>query len=184
MTRASLWALVFLAGCALPGTPRLEEIVLRSTDGAPRPLAAELAAHDLTVVTFFSAHCPCQAAHDERLRALIATAASRGAGVLVVDSEESATAASDAEEAKLRGYPIVLDDGGKLARVLGAEYATYSVVLRRDGTVLYRGGFDSQKSHLGPGATPYLANALDDLAAGRAVRETETKALGCSLTLY
>jgi hypothetical protein len=157
-------------------------LVLHDSSGTPRPLDAELGAHAYTVVTFFSSHCPCQRAHDARIRDLIAKETPLGVGFVVVDSAESAVA-TDREESKARGYPIVLDDAGKLARAVGAEYATFSVVLDREGRILYRGGFDSDRTHLRDDATPYLANALDDLQAGRPVRAPETKALGCMLEL-
>jgi hypothetical protein len=182
----SLALVTFLASCApvarVPSRAPAA-VVLRGTDGAVHPLEADLHAHPVTVVSFFSAHCPCQAAHDERLRALIAANAPRGVGFLVVDSEESASPDRDAAESRARGYPIVLDDRGALARALGAEYATYSVILGSDGAVLYRGGFDSDRTHLTLGRTPLLAQALSDVLDGRAPRQAETKALGCALEL-
>ena len=104
-------------------------------------------------------------------------------GFLVVDPAPSATPAADAEESRTRGYPILLDRDGRLARAVDAEYATYSVVLDRAGRLVYRGGFDSDKSHLREDRTPFLADALDDLIAGRPVKHPETKALGCTLEL-
>ena len=139
----------------------------------------------LTVVEFFSAHCPCQAAHDGRLRELARAYAARGVRFVAVDSEHGATSARDGAEASRRGYPypIVLDPGGALARELGAEYATYSVVLDAGGRVLYAGGLDSDRSHLTEGAESYVQNALDDALAGRPVRRPEGKTLGCALTV-
>jgi hypothetical protein len=172
-----------LAACAPSRSPAVVPVVLHATDGRAAPLAAELRAHRLTVVTFFSAHCPCQRAHDVRLRALVAKETGRGVGFVIVDSEESATLASDGAEAQARGYPIVLDDEGQLARALGAEYATYAVLLDHDGKILYRGGFDSDKSHLRDDRTAYLEEAIDDALAGRPPRRAEAKAFGCTLQL-
>ena len=50
----------------------------------------------------------------------------------------------------------VRDPGATLAKELGAQYATYSVVLDADGRVRYHGGIDSDKNHLHDDATPYL----------------------------
>ena len=102
---------------------------------------------------------------------------------VVVDSEAHATLEQDAAEARLRGYAIVQDDGGALARALDAEYATFTVVVDRGGHVVYRGGFDSDRSHLKEDRTPYLEDALDDLLAGRPPRVAATKTLGCTLQL-
>jgi hypothetical protein len=171
------------ARCTPPRPPSVVPVVLRSTDGAAVALDEVVRSHPLTAITFFSVHCPCQRAHDARLRDLMAKYAPLGVGFLVVDSEESGTRAADAAEARERGYPIVLDDAGALARALDAEYATYSVLVDHDGHVLYRGGFDSDKSHLRENRATYLADAIDDVLAHRPLRRAEAKTLGCTLEL-
>ena len=148
-------------------------------------MASITSASRFTVVTFFSAHCPCQRAHDGRLRALYDVYAPRGIGLVAVDSEVAATEARDVAEAKERAYPfpLLLDRGGALARALGAEYATYTVILDDHGAVVYRGGLDTDRTHPTEGATPYVRNALDDLLAGRSPRVAKSEALGCTLQL-
>jgi hypothetical protein len=136
-----------------------------------------------TVVEFFSAHCPCQQIHDERLRVLAAAYASRGVAFLAVDAESDAAMDRDRAEAERRRYPypILLDPEGTSADALRAEFATYTVVVARDGRVLYRGGLDSDKSHLTSDATPYVRDALEDALAGRSPARPKTEPLGCSL---
>jgi hypothetical protein len=179
-------AVVALVACARPGPPlmgtRLAAQPLLGTDGASHTLAPD-GAQRLTVVFFFSNHCPCQSAHDTRLRALHATYHPRGVDFVAVDSEHGATIERDRGEAETRGYPfpILLDPGGALAQTVGAEYATEALVLDRSGTVRYHGGIDSDRTHLQDDASPYLRDALDDLLAGRPPRRAESKALGCAL---
>jgi hypothetical protein len=137
----------------------------------------------LTVVTFFSATCPCQSAHDERLRKWHADYAPRGVRFVSIDSERGASSARDDEEAKKRFYPfrIVPDPSGGLADELGARYATYTVILDAEGRIRYEGGLDSDRTHLSEGADLYVPGALDALLSGNEPRETKTKALGCAL---
>jgi peroxiredoxin len=158
-------------------------VTLLGSDGAARPLDPSRSA--LTVVEFFSAHCPCQTAHDERLRELVGAYGPRGVAFLVVDSEVDATPDRDHEEAERHGYafPILVDPHGNLARALRAEYATYTVVVDRAGRVVYVGGLDSDKNHLHGDATPFLREALDDALAGRPLRRAQAKTLGCALRL-
>ena len=94
-----------------------------------------------------------------------------------------ATLRRDQDEAARRGYPyvILVDPEGAAARAMKADYATYSLLVDRAGTVLFRGGVDSDRSHLREDATPYLKNAIDDVLAPRPVRLPEAKTLGCSL---
>ncbi len=155
----------------------------KGTDGADHALVAPGA--KLTVIEFFSHHCPCQEAHDPRLRELAANYGPRGVAFYAVDSESGATIERDQKESTTRGYPfpLLIDTGGKLARAIGATYATYTVVLDAEGHLVYGGGIDSDKSHLTDGALPYLKNALDDALGGGKVRAPRTEAFGCSLTL-
>jgi len=161
----------------LPGAPLVQP-------GGDTVDARQLAAGaKLTVLVFFGAGCHCLDQHDARLRALHEQYHPRGVQLFMVDSEASASPERDRSEAERRGYPfpILRDPGGALANRLGAEFATYSVVVDPQGRVLYRGGIDSDRTHLRDDATPYLKDALDDLLAGRSPRVVEGKALGCAL---
>lgn len=189
MTIASprrLVAFVFaaaLAACAPSIAPHLPSAALTSASGSkevPREVAARATA---TVITFFSTHCDCQRAHDARLNDLVRRFSPRGVAFLAIDSEADATPAGDAAEAGKRGYafPILMDPDGAFADALGAEYATYSVVIDAAGRVRYRGGFDSDRKHLVADATPYLANAIESVLAGKDPNPAEVKTLGCSL---
>jgi len=138
---------------------------------------------ELTVLIFFSGHCHCLDQHEPRLKALDEQYRSRGVQLVMIDSETNASPERDRVEALRRGYPfpILGDRGAVLADRLHAEYATYCVIVDRQARVLYRGGIDTDKSHLSDDATPYLKNAIDDLLAGHAPRIAEGKALGCAL---
>ena len=176
-------ALLAVALCACTATEaRAPRVALPGTDGEPH---AVVGAH-VTVLVFFSEHCPCMRAHDPRLVALANEYASRGVTFFAIDSEVGATVASDAAQARDRAYPfpILVDHDARLARAVGAEYATYSVVLDDAGDVLYRGGFDGDHTHLSATATPYLRDALDDIVARRPVRRAQTEALGCALRTW
>jgi hypothetical protein len=137
----------------------------------------------VTVLVFFSRHCCCLDVHEDRLRTLYADSHPRGVQLFTIDSEVGASREGDDVESARRAYPfpILVDPGGRLADALGAEYATYSLVLDADGRVRYRGGIDTDKTHLRADATPHLRNAIDDLLAGRAPRVTSEKAMGCAL---
>jgi hypothetical protein len=140
----------------------------------------------LTVLVFFSPHCHCLTLHEQRLAALYDRYAPRGVQFLMIDSEVSGSEARDRDEAQRRGYrfPIVRDPGAKLAGMLGAEYATYSVVLDAEGRVRYHGGIDDDKTHLTERPTPYLQDAIEDVLSGREPRVTEGKTMGCALETW
>jgi hypothetical protein len=137
----------------------------------------------LTVLVFFSPDCRCLDVHEPRLRALFDAYRARGVQFFMIDSEVRGSRQRDSDEARRRGYPfpILLDRDAKLANALGADYATYSVILDRSARVRYRGGIDSDNTHLRADATSYVKNALDDLLAEREPRLAVGTTLGCSL---
>lgn len=185
-----------LGGCLLAGgcgatavTPATQwpTITLASTSGQTATYPRDLAAAPFTVFVFFAKNCPCFGAHEARLRALVDKFGPRGVRFLIVDPEAGRTIEDDAIAIQGRRDlpgPVFLDAGAKLANRVGAVYATYSVIVDASGQIRYRGGIDSDKSHLQPDSTPYLADALDDLTAGRPPRRAEGKTLGCALQMW
>ena len=170
------------ASCSAPRTAQAPALDLVDTTGAHRSFPRELAQSKLTVLVFYADHCPCFRAHEERLRELAKLYAPQGVTFLLVDSEVEASLERDATAARERSLPpIAIDPGARLAEALGAEYATYTVVLDAGGRVRYRGGIDTDKNRLTADAQPYLRDAVDDLLAGREPRRSEGKALGCAL---
>jgi hypothetical protein len=179
---------LLVASCAptvaLPA--QLPDVVLSGPDGRSMALAPVVAGARATLFVFYSAGCHCLKLHEDRLRELFAAYRAKGVESFLVDSERDASAERDAAEARGRGYPfpIWIDTHARLARALGAEYATYSVVVDGHGRVAYAGGIDTDEMHLHLDATPWVANALDDVLAGRAVRSPHGKTLGCALELW
>lgn len=181
--KRALACAVLLLGCAPARTPAPQALHFAGTDGRDHALIEPSASY--TLLEFFSAHCPCQAEHDARLRAIAARAAQVGIAFRVVDSEADAMFARDRAEAAARGYefPILLDPEGQAARSLHAQYATFSLISKADGQIVYQGGIDSDRSRLHADATPFLADAVADLVLGRPVRRPSAEVLGCSLRL-
>jgi peroxiredoxin len=183
MRRLGPVVLLALLACGSPPPLRVPAASLAGSDGAAHRIADLAQGAPFTVVTFFSADCPCQRAHDARLREMARVYGARGVAFVGVDAEATATAARDAAEAQGRGYPyrILTDPRGEVADALGAEYATYCVVLDASLRVRYRGAVDSDKTHLTEDTQPYLHDALDRLLAGREPERAVTEALGCAL---
>jgi len=177
--------IVMLAGCraARPPSAEIPRVALIGEDRSTVDARATTADAALTVFVFFSPHCHCLDAHERRLRALVDAYGPRGVRFLMIDSEAAGSPEADRIEAKRRGYsfPILSDQGAKLADALGAEYATFSVIADANGRIRYRGGLDSDKVNLHDNANFYLQDALTDLLAGRPPRVAEGKTLGCTL---
>jgi hypothetical protein len=147
------------------------------------PLGRLLAGNQFTVIVFYGATCPCFAAHRERLQKLAADLAPRGVGFAIVDSERHAPGEPPIPEAVGPNLPVLRDEGGDLARRLGARYATESFVVDATGRVRYRGGIDSDRKVLNADTQPYLRRALASLLAGNPPALTTSKVLGCALRM-
>jgi hypothetical protein len=97
----------------------LEGLALRGPDGKSLDVSAVVRGSRFTAIVFYSATCPCFAAHRERLASLHHDLAPRGVRFLLVDSERH-TDGDAAPAANLDGLPVLRDEGARLARVLGA----------------------------------------------------------------
>jgi hypothetical protein len=168
---------------ARDAAPQVPAVTLIGAGGEALDARTLARSAPFTVVVFFSPDCHCLSLHEPRLRALFEAFHPLGVQFFMVDSEVRGTPERDAEEARRRGYPfpILGDRGGRFADALGAQYATFTVVFDSLGRVRYRGGIDTDKSHLHDDATAYLGDALHDLLARREPRVAEGKTLGCSL---
>ena len=182
LKKAIFAAFLMLAACRPAQPAAVPPLVLVDSAGTTTNIAADLSKSKLTVVVFYADHCPCFRVHEARIAKLQNDYRAEGVRVIVVDSELEATAERDAKAAAECGMaPIVLDPGARLANALGAEYATFTVVIDADGRVRYRGGLDSDKNTLHDDAKPFVRDAIGDLLAGHDPRVPEGKTLGCSL---
>lgn len=167
-------------------TANAREVTLVAEHGRTVEVSALAAGAPLTVIVFFSPGCHCLSAHDPRLRALYAEDQPRGVQFVAVDSEVGASPERDAAEAARRGYPfpILLDRGARLANALGAKFSSFVVVIDDRARVHYRGGIDSDETHLHADAKAYLREALEDLLDHREPAVPETHSLGCALETW
>jgi AhpC/TSA family len=174
---------------AAPPAPRtdklgskIEHLTLRDADGNNLPAPDAVA----TVVVFLSFECPVSNNYASTLSNLAKDYGPKGVTFAAVSTGDASAAeiAKKASEFRL-GFPIVRDDGFRLTVALQAATTPEAFVLDRHDILRYRGRIDdgytdrlkqnrSVKSH-------DLQNALDDLLAGKPVREPATVAVGCPI---
>jgi len=159
------------------------EVVLLDARGRAVALDPVLAGHRFTTIVFYSATCPCFAAHIARLRELVREFSAVGVAVIVVDSERRAAGPGGMADAVTGGLAVLRDVGGQLARRLGARFATESFVFDSKRQLRYRGGIDGDRAYLRPTTEAHLRNAVRSLITGSAPTLVTAKALGCALRL-
>jgi hypothetical protein len=172
-----------VAASASPVPPSLSDIVLRANDGRAMALASVVREHRLTVVVFFSASCPCFAAHRPRLAALAREFDGQRVRFVIVDAERHAPGEVAPAVFAEAGLPILQDAGAHLARRLDAHYATETFIFDAAGALRYRGGIDGDRTYLSPAPQAHLREALTSLLQSKAPPITYAKVLGCVLRL-
>lgn len=156
---------------------------LRDQDGAPHRLR-DYADKSVVVVVFLGVECPLAKTYAPRLDELAKQYRSRGVALLAIDSnqQDSTTElAAFARQLKL-SYPLLKDPGNRVADQFAAERTPQAFVLDRRQTIRYQGRIDDQYGigYQRPEPTRRdVAEAIDDLLAGRDVRVASTSALGC-----
>lgn len=79
---------------------------------------------------------------------------------------------------------VLLDESGAVGRLYEAKTTPHMYLVAPDGTLIYKGGIDSNSSADVDdiaGATPYVKVALTEALAGKPVTESSTRPYGCSI---
>jgi len=144
---------------------------------------------DALVVIFSSNRCPTAKAYAARLRALHTTYAPRGVQLVLVNSVSPALYPEEGLAGMLArsaedGYPFpyLVDEGQRVARAWGPTCTFHAFLLDGERRLRYEGRVDNAR--LEERVTSHdLANAIDDVLAGRDVAVPSTRAFGCALDL-
>ena len=89
------------------------------------------------------------------------------------------------ERAKARGFtfPYVVDSTSDVARAFGATHTPEAFLFDAGGKLVYHGAIDDNAQDAAKVEHRYLADAGNELLAGRPIAAAETKSIGCSLRL-
>jgi hypothetical protein len=172
---------------ALGATAPLADTPLQNVDGRSLTLAGA-SGRKGTLVLFICNHCPWVKAWQPRIAAVGNAALAKGLGVVAVNSNDPAAYPEDAfaemvKRARAVGYkfPYAMDSTSALAVAFGATHTPEAFVFDAKGRLVYHGAIDDNAQDAKAVKSHWLADAVDAVAAGRAVPTAETKALGCSI---
>jgi peroxiredoxin len=187
-----------LTGDDAPGSPAAEPpapVGTRVADftlpdaatGRPWSLAEHARDAKAVVVVFTTAGCPVSNAYAPKLAALHKRYARDGVVVVGVNSHPAESAADAARHAKEYQipFPVLKDDGVKLADKFAVDRLPTAFVLDAGRVVRYKGRIDDQFApgvHRPEAATRELGVALDAVLDGREVRTPFAAPAGCRLT--
>ncbi len=162
---------------------------LKNVDGQMLNLDAQSTARGAMVV-FSCNHCPFARLYTARLNELSDRYAAKGVPLYVINPMDTAVYAEEgfanmqlfAREHDFH-FPYLIDPSQSVAREFQARHTPQAYLLWKENgewTIRYNGAIDDNGEHPEE-ATPYLANAVDQMLSGQAVVTGETHSLGCRI---
>ncbi|HLL91045.1 MAG TPA: thioredoxin family protein [Tepidisphaeraceae bacterium] len=142
----------------------------------------------VVVLEWFNDECPFVQKHyqDGHMNQLAKRYADKGVVWLTINSTHSKAAADNkAVAGKWKiDRPVLADQDGTVGKAYGATNTPHLYVIDKAGHLAYVGAIDdnpSQDAADVQGAKNYVAQALDEVVAGKPVSEPQTKAYGCTV---
>ena len=167
-----------------PG-PVAPDFTLLDHTGRSQQLHREAAARAIVIIGHGN-DCPIVQKYAGRIRELAAGFGERGVPFFLINANPQDTRAEViAEDAEFQfGAPILLDPSQAVTRALGITRTGEAVIIDpRTWKVIYRGAIDDRLSYGADKQEPrhnFLADALEDLLAGRRIAREPAPAKGCA----
>lgn len=143
------------------------------------------------IVVFTCNTCPYAVAYENRIEALNKRYAKQGYPVIAIMPNNTEVKPGDNLEAmktraKEKGFtfPYLIDEGQKIYPQYGATKTPHVYVLQKTNkgnVVKYIGAIDDNYQDASAVQTKYVENAVDALLADKEIKETKTRAIGCSI---
>lgn len=143
------------------------------------------------IVIFTCNTCPYAVMYEDRIEALNKKYASKGYPVIAIMPNNPDVKPGDNMDAmKIRAkekgftFPYLMDEGQKIYPKYGATKTPHVYLLQKTekgNVVKYIGAIDDNYQDASAVKTKYVENAVDALLAGKEIKETETRAIGCSI---
>ena len=162
---------------------KMGDFTLRSHHGRQWTLG-EFGDRELVVITFLGTECPLAKLYGRRLAELSEKYVDRGVAFIGVNanSQDSMTELTAYANRHKIEFPLLKDTGNQVADVIGAQRTPEVFVLDKSRTVRYHGRIDDQYAvgvSRDKGNREDLAEAIDELLAGKSVSVPETEVVGC-----
>lgn len=135
----------------------------------------------IVVLEWWNQDCPVCRAAMPGMKDLSKKLAEKGVVWLAVDSTNYQTVENNKKYAEKEAIPyaILMDTDGTVGRAYGAKTTPHMFVINK-GTLAYAGAIDNG-SAAKKGDRMYVAEAVEEILAGKPVTLSETKPYGCSV---
>jgi len=159
----------------------IDDFTLPDVDGKEHSLKSLMGKKGV-VILFIATRCPVSNAYNERMEQLAQDYKAKGVTVIGINSNfnESATDVKAHAAEKHLTFTILKDEGNKIADRLGANRTPEAYVLDANNKLVYHGRIDNSQRAEAITSND-LRDALEEMAAGKAVTKTGGAAFGCSI---
>ncbi len=157
------------------------EFELPLITGEIRNLASFLEGKKGAVVVFWSETCSHCIHYDEYFNAFAGRHPEIGFVAVASRAGESLEQIRATVAERKLVFPILHDNGGKVARQWFTQQTPRAFLLNSEKRLLYRGAIDNFKYPQDPEYQSYLAPAIEAFLAGRPIARTETASFGCAV---
>jgi peroxiredoxin len=159
----------------------IADFTLPDASGAAHSLAS-LEGKNGTVLIFIAVQCPVSNGYNERMEKLAQDYKARGINVIGINANvtESAADVKDHAAKNHLTFPILKDNGSKIADTLGATRTPEAYFLDASNKLLYHGRIDNSRD-ASQVVSSELRDALEATLAGKPVPKATANAFGCSI---
>lgn len=171
-----------LSGITKAATSKVENFTLKDVYGNSHSLK-DYSDSKAIVIIFIATRCPVSNSYNTRMVDLYNTYHSKNIAILGINSNKTESVEECKEHAEKHGFkfPVLKDKGNIIADMFGAHHTPEAYVLNpKTFEVLYHGRIDDSMD-IKNVESKDLANALNEILAGKKISVTSTKAFGCSI---
>ena len=141
-----------------------------------------------TLIIFSCNTCPWVIKWEDRYVEIANSYLQRGIGMIAINSniarfngDDSLNKMKKHAKEKKYNFPYAQDPNAKLAYAFGATKTPHVYLFDDKDNLVYRGAIDDNARSASNVEEPFLSNALDQLLAGRKIKKTTSRAIGCSI---
>lgn len=160
-----------------------ESFSLKAPDGTTHNFTNLYRDHVGTVVFFWQAKCPCVKRYQDRIARLAEQYGKDKVAMFFVSSNTNETFQEAITEFEKRALtlPLFRDEGGVLAKAIGAKGTPTAALFNQAGDLVYLGWIDNERFPGESKRIAYLEDAINDLLAQRSVTFASSPMFGCPI---
>ncbi|PIR26287.1 MAG: thioredoxin family protein [Deltaproteobacteria bacterium CG_4_10_14_0_2_um_filter_43_8] len=161
---------------------------LLGTDDKTHSFAGLLNGKKAAVIMFICNHCPYVKAHFRRIAQLAEKYLHKEVAVIGINPNDENVYSEDSFENMKKivvkhhfVFHYLRDDQQTVAKAYNAVCTPEFFVTDANGIIRFHGAFDDNWKDEAEVTTRYLENAIEDILAGREVKEVTPHSMGCSI---